>query len=100
MNISEQQIEDIVRNILQNLPANASNGSGSNGNASGTVFGGALNQAPGAYGGPSARGGGVIDDPQNRPAGAHAQGSPSELMGLHGIFATVDEAVAAAVESQ
>jgi propionaldehyde dehydrogenase len=85
MKINEQQIEEIVRGVL--------------GEMGGSAFRGPLKQAPGAYGGPSARGGGVIDDPQNRPAAAHPHPA-SELSGLHGIFHTVEEAVAAAVDSQ
>lgn len=90
MQINEKQIEDIVRNVLSGLTPNG-NGAG---------IDSSLNQAPGAYGGPSARGGGRIDDPQNRPSSAHAEGSPSELIALHGVFATVEEAVAAAQEAQ
>lgn len=98
MQISEQQIEDIVRGVLDNMALDGNKNG--NGNGSGTVFGGNLNQSPGAYGGPSARGGGRIDDPQNRPSDAHPQGNPAELLALHGVFNTVDEAVIAAQTAQ
>jgi propionaldehyde dehydrogenase len=90
MRISEQEIEAIVRGVIDNI-------GGANGN--GTVFNGKLDPAPGAYGGPSAHGGGRIDDPQSRPSQAQPH-SASELRGLHGVFSTVDEAVAAALASQ
>ncbi|MBV9866039.1 MAG: aldehyde dehydrogenase [Abitibacteriaceae bacterium] len=96
MQINEQQIEDIVRGVLDSL----SLGSNGSGNGAGAISGNNLNQSPGAYGGPSARGGGRIDDPQNRPAAAHPQGNPAELLALHGVFATVEEAVGAAQTAQ
>jgi propionaldehyde dehydrogenase len=73
MKISEQQIEEIVRGVMQNIGAAsfASNGKGQ----------------------------GPIDDPQNKPSGAHAH-SGAELLGLHGIFRTVEEAVEAARTAQ
>ena len=78
MKISEQQIEEIVRGVMQNM-GSASGGSGafaSNG-----------------------KGAGRIDDPQNHPSGEH-QHSAGELRGLHGIFNTVEEAVEAARVAQ
>jgi propionaldehyde dehydrogenase len=89
MRISENEIEALVRGVLNNLQ-------NENGN---TVFDGKLNPAPGAYGGPSKFGGGRIDDPQNRPSHEHAHGA-SELHGLHGIFDSPDEAVRAAQTAQ
>jgi propionaldehyde dehydrogenase len=101
MQINEQQIDEIVRGVLQSLQQDGNGqGNGASGNGGRGIFGGNLNQAPGAYGGPSARGGGPIDDPQNRPSNARPQGSPSELMGLHGVYGTVEEAVSAAQTAQ
>lgn len=73
MKINEQQIEEIVRGVMQSL-------------------------GPGAFAS-NGKGAGRIDDPQNKPADAHVH-SGSELVGLHGIFATVDEAVEAARTAQ
>lgn len=88
MRISENEIEAIVRGVIDNI-----------GHENGNVFNGKLDPSPGAYGGPSVHGGGRIDDPQNQPSQAHPHGV-SELRGLHGIFETVDEAVEAAATAQ
>lgn len=102
MQISENQLEDIVRGVLQEMTSGgtASNNGNGNGNASGTAFGGDLRQAPGAYGGPSAQGGGRIDDPQNRPANAKMKVTAQEMLMLHGIFSTAEQALEAAQKAQ
>ena len=81
MRISENQIEALVRGVLENLQ---NDGKG--------LFNAPLNER-------DARGSTRIDDPQSHPSHEH-QHSASELFGLHGIFNTVTEAVSAAQTAQ
>jgi propionaldehyde dehydrogenase len=82
MKISEQQIEEIVRGVMQSVASNGSAGNGSVGNFAST-----------------GKGNWKIDDPQNHPTDEHLH-SANELRGLHGIFDTVEDAVEAARVAQ
>lgn len=82
MRISENQIEALVRGVLENLQSEGNGG----------LFNAPLNER-------DARGSTRIDDPQSHPSFEH-QHRASELSGLHGIFNTVPEAVSAAQTAQ